>query len=375
MQKPVGYNKQRAAELMEKQDLDILFISSPLNVYYTTGLPMLHSAPNPILEALSNIYPNFSIIHRNGDVTLVHWIGFASVEEFCWVDNAIPVFTREWLPDTLTMELQSLDLVGCKAGVESDAPKFLLDLITSEDLKMQVQECDEVMKNLRLVKTDEEVARLTRSAEITQKVINSCLGILKEGLTDNELIDFARLEMMKEGADDWNHFTIRFGDSDPEAPGIGRALQRGEIVRLDLGSMYKGYAADLNKHAIIGTADEESKQVLAELASLQNYYEQNIKPGVNINELNEAAFEWAGENLPSGASYAMGHSIGLQVEDSHLFGSFGAPDIEFEENMVFEIEAWMGYQDIQLGVEDLYVVTADGCKRLSSLTPDIHEID
>jgi len=71
MQPPVGYNKQRAAALMEKHNLDFMFVSSPLNVWYTTGLPMLHSAPNPILEALSNKFPNFSIIRRDGSVTAI----------------------------------------------------------------------------------------------------------------------------------------------------------------------------------------------------------------------------------------------------------------------------------------------------------------
>jgi Xaa-Pro aminopeptidase len=42
--------------------------------------------------------------------------------------------------------------------------------------------------------------------------------------------------------------------------------------------------------------------------------------------------------------------------------------------MVFEIEAWETYGDTRLGVEDLYVVTAEGCKKLSSMTPDIYEI-
>ena len=374
MQKAVGYDKRRAAELMEKHDLDILLVSSPHNVYYASGLPMLHGAPNPILEALSNKYPNFCIIHRNGNVTLFHWVGFASVEEFCWVDNTTPIFMREWMPDSLQMELKSMGLTGCKAGIEFDTPKYLIDALSVEELGLQIQECNDVMNTLRLIKSPEEVARLTRSAEITQTVINRCLDVMKEGMTDNELIQFARMEMLREGAEDWNHFTIRFGDSDPEAPGVGRQIKRDEIIRLDLGAVYKGYAADINKHAIIGKASDEAKQILAELASLQRYYEERIKPGVNMNDLNEEAFAWSGENLPGGASYAMGHSIGLHVEDMHLFGSLGAPDIIFEENMVFEIEAWKEYEYTQLGVEDLYVVTKTGCKKLSSLTPDIHEI-
>ena len=374
MQTPVGYNKRRAAALMEKYDLDAMVVASPLNVWYTTGLPMLHSAANPILEALSNKFPNLGVIHRNGETTVLNWVGFMSVEEFCWADNDVAIFSRDMLGDTLLPTLEEMGFSGGRVGVESDAPKYLLDSLATGDLEVEVQECDELMNELRLVKSEEEIARLTRSMEITQSVTNKCLAVLKEGMTDNELIRFARDAMFAEGADDWNHFTIRFGDSDPEAPGIGRAIQAGEIIRLDLGAVYKGYVSDLNKHALIGQADSEAKGILEGLARLQQWCADNIRPGVNMGELSEAAVDWYDESVPGGAAYLMGHSIGLQVEDMHLFGTLGGPDMAFEENMVFEIEAWENYRDTQLGVEDMYIVTRDGCRKLSALAPEVYEI-
>jgi len=374
MQKAVGYDKARAAALMEKYDLDLMLVSSPLNVWYATGLPMLHSAPSPILEALSNKYPNFGAISRNGDVTVFHWVGFMGVDDFCWVDDAVPMFSLDMAGDTLVSALE--DMEGLKrVGIELTAPVYVLDALAESDLGLELVRCDDVLNELRLVKSEEELARLTRAAEITQIVIEKCLGFLKEGVTDLELIKFARDEILALGADDWNHFTIRFGDSDPEAPGTGRALQAGEVVRLDLGVVYKGYVSDLNKHAIVGQTDDEARGIMEGLVKLQRWCEENIRPGVNMIALGEAAYEWYDENVSYGSAYLQGHSIGLQVEDLHLFGTlFAGPDMVFEENMVFEIESWENYRDALLGVEDIYVVTKDGCKKLSSLTPVIHEI-
>jgi len=357
MQPPVGYNKQRAAALMEQHGLDFLFVSSPLNVWYASGLPTLHGAANPILEALDNKFPNYSVIKRDGSVILLNWVGFMSIDEFCWADDSVAIFSRDMIDDMLLPTLEEFGFSG-RVGVESDIPKYVVDALSAGDVQLQV--CDDILNTLRLVKSPEELARLTRAMEITQIVTEKCLGFLKEGLTDSELISFARAEMLRQGAEDWNHFTIRFGDSDPEAPGIGRELQRGEIVRLDLGVVYKGYVSDLNKHAIIGQADDEAKGILDNLVKLQRFCEERIRPGVNMNELSEAAIDWYDENVPGGAAYLMGHSIGLQVEDAHLFGSLGGQDMAFEENMVFEIEAWEGYGDTTLGVEDMYVVTKDG---------------
>jgi len=375
MQKSVGYDRRRAAELMEKYDLDIMLVTSPLNVWYTTGLPVLHSAASPILEALSNKYPNFGVIHRNGETTVLHWVGFMSVEDFCWADHAAAIFSRGMVEDSLLSTLEDAGFTGGRVGVESDAPVYVIDALSGGETELQVQRCDGILNELRLIKSEEEIACLTRAAEITQTVIEKCLGFLKEGVTDNELIRFARDEMLREGADDWNHFTVRFGDSDPEAPGTGRKLQRDEIVRLDLGVVYKGYISDLNKHALIGQVDDEAKGIMDGLVKLQRWCEENIRPGVNMRELGEAAFEWYDANVSYGSAYLLGHSIGLHVEDAHLFGTLDdGPDMVFQENMVFEIESWENYQDSLLGVEDLYVVTKDGCKKLSSLTPDIFEI-
>ena len=374
MQQPVGYDRQRAAQLMEKYGLDIMLVTSPLNVWYTTGLPMLHSAANPILEALSNKYPNFGIIRRGGETTVLHWVGFMSVEAFCWADDAVPMFSLDMAGDTLVSALEDMEGVK-RVGIELNAPVYVTDALTESGLGLEIVKCDEILNELRLVKSEEEIARLTRAAEITQAVIEKCLGFLKEGVTDNELIRFARDEMLRLGADDWNHFTVRFGDSDPEAPGTGRALQRGEIVRLDLGVVYKGYVSDLNKHALVGQADGEARGIMDGLAALQRYCEENIKPGVNMAELGETVYDWYDANVSYGSAYLLGHSIGLQVEDMHLFGTIGGADMVFQENMVFEIETWENYKDSLMGVEDIYVVTKDGCKKLSSLPPGICEIE
>ena len=376
MQIPVGYNKQRAAQLMEKYDLDAMLVTAPLNVWYTTGLPMLHSAANPILEALSNKYPNFGLIHRDGKVTVFHWVAFMeeSVEAFCWADDSVALFSKDMVADTLAGELEDRGLAGKRLGIETDAPVYVLDALTESDLDLQVQRCDDVLNELRLVKSAEELARLARAAEITQLVLDKCLGFLKEGVTDLELIKFARDEMLKAGADDWNHFTIRFGGSDPEAPGTGRALRRGEIVRLDLGLVYKGYVSDLNIHAVVGQADDEAKGIMEGLVQLQRACEENVRPGLNMIELGEIVCDWYDENVSYGSAFLLGHSIGLQVEDFHMFGTVGGADMVFEENMVFEIETWENYNNALIGVEDIYVVTAEGCKKLSSLTPGIREI-
>jgi len=83
---PIGYSKKRARKFLEKYDIDLLIASTPVNVFYTTGLPVTHVAPNPILYVLSNQYPNLSMIHRDGEEFAIIWSLYDSVEEFSWIE-------------------------------------------------------------------------------------------------------------------------------------------------------------------------------------------------------------------------------------------------------------------------------------------------
>ncbi len=183
---------------------------------------------------------------------------------------------------------------------------------------------------------------------------------LKEGMTDNDFLMLARKTMIEEGAEVWDHLTLSIGESDPEAPGIGTVLKKGDIARFDFGAVYKGYVADVNRHVVLGPVPKEAAEIIDRLILLQEYYEKRVKPGVNIKQLNAEATAFYKTKKPDGMTFAIGHSIGLECEEQHLFGPLQVMDRPFEQNMVFEIEAWESFGKMLIGVEDCYVVTRVG---------------
>lgn len=77
------------------------------------------------------------------------------------------------------------------------------------------------------------------------------------------------------------------------------------------------------------------------------------------------------EKLGDLFTVAVGHSIGLECEEQHLFGPMQILDRPFEKNMVFEIEAWESWGKILIGVEDCYVVTDTGLRKITTLDKHI----
>jgi predicted dehydrogenase/Xaa-Pro aminopeptidase/putative sterol carrier protein len=368
---PIGFNQKKAARVMREYDLDLLIAASPVNVYYLSGMPLLHSAANPILLALNNQYPNLAMIRREGDGTVIHWNVFKSVDRFSWFHDVVGIESQADVGKALRSKIRKWGLAAKRVGIESTAPKFLVDAISGEKAEMIAVTADQAFLDMRLVKSPLEIEYLQKAADITEAALKDTIAEVKEGVTDLDLLKTGRNALLKHGADDWDHLTLTIGDSDPEAPGTGRAVKKGEIVRLDFGGIYKGYVADINQEVVVGKAPPEADKLIKGLLEFQNYFEKRIKPGVNMKKLSEEALSWYKKTVPGGIAFSIGHSIGLQCEDQHIFGVLGALDRVFEENMVFEIEAWEPYNGALIGVEDCYVVTGDGCRKMTTMPKTI----
>lgn len=364
---PIGYNRKRMQETLDKHNLDLMIVTTPVNVFYTSGLPTLHASPNPILFALANQYPNVAMINRDGDSSLFNWDLFQSVDKFSWIADHKGTIGQKETVRAIMAKIKKWGMEGKRIGVESLAPKYVLDYLAQKSPASEVVMADEVLLEMRLIKSEEEIQRIEKATQITEKAIMACVKAAKKGMTDNDFLMLARKTIIEEGAEVWDHLTLSIGESDPEAPGIGTVLKKGDIARFDFGAVYKGYVADVNRHVVLGPVPKEAAEIIDRLIVLQEYYEKKVKPGVNIKELNAEASAFYKTMRPGGMTFAIGHSIGLECEEQHLFGPLQVLDRPFEKNMVFEIEAWESFGKILIGVEDCYVVTESGLRRITSL--------
>ena len=132
MVEPIGYDKKRAIELLEKFNLDALIATTPVNVFYTTGVPTLHVAPNPILFVLYNQYPSFSLITKDGEVTLLIWILYDSVEKFSWVKNYERVGSTKGGLNILKDKIVDFGLKNGSIGLETLMPRYQSEFLRKE---------------------------------------------------------------------------------------------------------------------------------------------------------------------------------------------------------------------------------------------------
>lgn len=374
MVEPIGYDKKKASEVLDKYDIDLAIASTPVNVFYTTGIPVLHVAPNPILYVLSNQYPNLSMVRRDGQESAIVWSLYNSVDAFSWINpsEVYRVGSLEAAINTLLKKVEEWGLSEKKIGLESYMPRYQSEALRKKFPKAKFVEANNAFLDMRLVKTKEEIRRIKKSTEVTEKAIKTLIDTVELNMTDTDLLKIARRTIVEEGAWGWDHLTMSIGPSDPEAPGKGTPVTPNDIIRFDIGAVWEGYISDLSRGVVIGEVPKKAKETMNVMIQVQDYCVNNIKPGVNAKGFSEDARKYLKSITKKGFYLITGHSIGLECEEAHLFSAMGGMDIPFEENMVLDVEVWLNVVGQGLvGVEDCYRVTNSGCECLSELDKDI----
>ncbi len=369
---PIGFNRERAAEILEKRNIDVLIASSPENIFYASGLPALHVAKNPILYVLQNQYPSLALIRKDGEECLITWMLYQSAGIVSWVKDirgiGSPTMAMKYTLDVLT-EWKVTDKV---VGLEKSMPRYQAEYIREKLPNATIVDADEAFIEMRLIKSSEEIKRIQKSTEIAEKAITAMIKITHEGVTDEELLQEARKTIVLEGAEGWDHLTLGLGTSDPEAPGYVKAsMKKDDLARYDIGAVWEGYVSDVSRHCAIGVPLGEKEHDL--MVQIQEFCVDQIKPGVSAADVAKSTKKFH-KNLDKRLScFVTGHSIGLQTEEFHFFSPMMRKGKGiFEENMVLDVEVWTPFKNSGLlGIEDTYQVTKSGCKRLSSLEKKI----
>jgi len=369
---PIGFNKERTHKILEKHDIDVLIASTPVNVFYLTGLPTLHVAPNPILYVLYNQYPSLSLVRRDGEESLITWITYRSVNKFSWVSDIHGIGSPKGAMVSVSDKIEEWGLSNSNIGYESLMPSYQSEYLKSKFPNTTFINGDQAFLDMRLIKSEEEVKRIKKSTQISEKAILNMIDAAYEGISDVELLQIARKTIIEEGAEGWDHLTMSLGSSDPEAPGIGTTLKAGDLNRFDIGTIWKGYVSDVSRELVIGQIPDGANEIMNNLIKIQEFCEQNISPGLNMKELYVDTNKFKKSLIKRGRAFLTGHSIGLECEETHLFSPIKKLDRPFEENMVFDIEIWQNFKNQGLiGIEDCYRITSKGCEKLSSLDKKI----
>lgn len=232
------------------------------------------------------------------------------------------------------------------------------------------------MYELRAVKLPVEVGRLHAAARLAERGIDAAIAAAGAGATEIELASIVAATMAKGGgAPRFTVVTSGPRSALSDARPTDRELQRGDLVRFDVGCTYEGYWSDVGRTAVVGEPDElQAARYRAILAGEQAQVEE-ARPGVSAHRLFDIAVsEVEAAGLSPYRRHHCGHAIGTEVYERPVVAP-GQTTV-LEPGMVFCLET--PYYEIGWGgmmVEDAVVVTADGVEVLTESDRSLRVIE
>jgi len=367
--KPVGLDRPRLLALMKEHGLDGIFLSTPENVFYATGYPCLPGSGNPIIHALRNQDPYFVFLGSDGGISLLCWGPAAMGIEYGTEDVRMS-FTTQMAADDLAALIEEKLKPGCMVGVESTFPYYATRLLEEKAKPANILVVDDLLTRLRLIKSAAEVERIRKSTEIIDKTVMELAQSLRLGMTRLELIQEAKYQMIKNGAEGVDHVTMAFGTANPEIA-LDEPLEANQIVTLDLGAVYQGYVSDNRRLVYTGSVPDALKELHKKLCWIVAEMGKALRPGKTFSEVHAYAAELYAKMGIDPMYLHVGHSVGLQVEECWIMSD--NPTV-IEPGMVLNIELYSPSEDgVMIGDEETFLVTSGEPEKLSTLPVDIIE--
>ena len=227
----------------------------------------------------------------------------------------------------------------------------------------------------RSIKSPEEQELMQKASSINDQAMGWLRSQIHEGATELEIAEGLLGAYRRLGAQD-HSFTpiVSFGANaaDPHHEPDGTVLKKGEMVLFDVGCKYNSYCSDMTRTFFTAEPTDRQRLVYETVRKANEAAEAIIKPGVTFAQIDLTARHLI-EDAGFGPyfNHRLGHQIGLM---DHEPGDVSAThDEPVQVGQCFSIEPGIYIPgEIGVRIEDLVIVTEDGCKVLNSYP---HTID
>lgn len=149
-------------------------------------------------------------------------------------------------------------------------------------------------------------------------------------------------------------------------PSEERLLQDGDIVNVDVSTIYQGYFSDSSRMFMLGNVPEETQKLVRVARECIDVGLEQVKPWNFLGDMAEAVNNHAKKNGYSIVREIGGHGVGLEFHEEPFVSYVTSKGTEMlmVPGMVFTIEPMvnMGKADIYIDDEDGWTVYTDDGK-------------
>ena len=313
---------------MAQRGIDVLYVTSPANLYYLTGYQAIWY-PNRL--------PLGAVLQRTDEaVVFFDWtrhVSYVSTQVLC---DEVVLMDYANATDIVAQAFAHYGWIGQSVGLEwfSSNPAAPIMSALADVLRLagSTVVCgDWLVDQVRLYKSPAELQRIRRAATIADSAMLLLQGALRPGLTEIEVSALltsllaargsevaATPPLVNSGPTAW---------SDTHAFPTRRALETGDVVAVDCCAVIDRYHANLARTFAIGRANARAAEMLDQAAGSILELQGAARPGEGPEAAAAAATTYVRAHIPAeNIWWVGGYSLGIAFPPSWVGHCYLAND-------------------------------------------------
>ncbi|HJV19693.1 MAG TPA: Xaa-Pro aminopeptidase [Sediminibacterium sp.] len=303
----------------------------------------------------------------------------SGMKTIVWLDS-LDALLQGWIHLADTIYLNSNENDRKATAIRSREYRFIDEMKQRYPLH-QYQRAARIMKELRAIKTKEEIVVVQQAIDITEVTFRRLLQFIQPGVTEYEIEAEIMHSFLRQRATGPAYGSIiASGDNARTLHYISNngICNDGELILMDFGAQYGGYNADLTRTVPVnGKFSKRQRVVYDACLHLHNFAKSILKPGVTVVDYTEKVGDEAtkqfqkiglltkadvkNEDRENRAYrkylyHGISHHLGLDVHD---LGTRTAP---VKAGMLFTIEPGIYIEEEKMGlrIENNVWITKNG---------------
>lgn len=231
-----------------------------------------------------------------------------------------------------------------------------------------------IIDRARMCKDEKEKELMRESSRVNDMAVDKMIKLIPEKHTEKKMgqILFQIYEEM--GAEAFSFDPIvGYGANaaDPHHVLDSSTVKEGDSIVIDMGCKKDSYCSDITRTVFYKYASEKGREVYDIVKEANKRGIEKVKPGVRFCDIDAAARDYIEEKgYGKYFNHRLGHSIGIE---DHEFGDVSSVNTDrVEPGMIFSIEPGIYLPgDVGVRIEDLVLVTEDGCEVLNKYNKEL----
>jgi Xaa-Pro aminopeptidase len=285
----------------------------------------------------------------------------------------------DWLATDSNKKKSGRRATSCRVGIEGEHLSVAARnrLAVNLPSNLHLREAPNLVERARMVKDAQEIQRIRAAVLMGASLFERALAAIRPGVTETQVAAEMEYAAREVGAEAMSFPTIIASGKRSALP-HGRASQaavpaRGFVV-CDFGVILSDYCSDMTRTVYVGRPSSGERRAYQSVKEAQQAAVDAVRPGVSVGEIDRAARKsLQNSGLAKYFTHSTGHGVGLEIHEAPRVGA-GQTEI-LQPGMVITIEPGVYVPDRWgVRIEDMVVVTEQGCEVLTPTSKELVEI-